>query len=375
MVNKKSRNGASSVLLEARGLIKDYGSFRAVHGVGFDIPDNCFVTILGPSGCGKTTILRMIGGFESITEGSISLQGEQLMDVMPYERPVNTVFQNYALFPHLRVEDNVAFGLRLRKLNTGEIKRKVAEALETVQMQAMARRYPSQLSGGQQQRVALARAFINEPKLLLLDEPLGALDLKMRRHMQVELKDLQQRLAMSFLYVTHDQEEAFALSDIIIVMNEGRIEQVGTPEEIYHSPVNSYVADFIGGANLIVGSVSSVNEAKGRAHIETATASVEADCSPAVREGNTCCLCIRAEDFEAVADAAGDDDISLEARVIHVIFQGSAKLVEVEIGQQRLVAKLDHSVVTRVGESITLTVKKDRCRIVDGSPPGRKENE
>jgi spermidine/putrescine transport system ATP-binding protein len=297
------------------------------------------------------------------------------MDVMPYERPVNTVFQNYALFPHLRVEDNVAFGLRLRKLNTVEIKRKVAEALETVQMQAMARRYPSQLSGGQQQRVALARAFINEPKLLLLDEPLGALDLKMRRHMQVELKDLQQRLAMSFLYVTHDQEEAFALSDIIIVMNEGRIEQVGTPEEIYHSPVNSYVADFIGGANLIVGSVSSVNEVKGRAHIKTATASVEADCSPAVKEGNVCCLCIRAEDFEAVADTAEDIDISLEARVIHVIFQGSAKLVEVEIGQQRLVAKLDHSVATRVGESITLTVKKDRCRIVDGSPPGRKENE
>jgi spermidine/putrescine transport system ATP-binding protein len=374
MVDKKSSNRASSVLLEARGLIKDYGSFRAVHGVSFDLPDNCFVTILGPSGCGKTTILRMIGGFESITEGSITLQGEQLMDIMPYERPVNTVFQNYALFPHLRVADNVAFGLKLRKLNASEIKRKVDEALETVQMQAMASRYPSQLSGGQQQRVALARAFINEPKLLLLDEPLGALDLKMRRHMQVELKDLQQRLAMSFLYVTHDQEEAFALSDIIIVMNEGRIEQVGTPEEIYHSPVNSYVADFIGGANLIVGSVSSVNEAKGRAHIETATASAEADCSPAVREGNACCLCIRAEDFEAEADAAGVDDISLEARVIHIIFQGSAKLVEMEIGQQRLVAKLDHSVATRVGDSITLTVKKDRCRIVDGSPPGRKEN-
>ncbi len=375
MVNEKSNDGVSSVLLEARGLIKDYGSFRAVHGVGFDLPDNCFVTILGPSGCGKTTILRMIGGFESITEGSITLQGEPLMDIMPYERPVNTVFQNYALFPHLKVEDNVAFGLKLRKLNGGEIKRRVDVALETVQMQAMASRYPSQLSGGQQQRVALARAFINEPKLLLLDEPLGALDLKMRRHMQVELKDLQQRLAMSFLYVTHDQEEAFALSDIIIVMNEGCIEQVGTPEEIYHSPVNSYVADFIGGANLIVGSVSSVHEAVGRAHIETATASVEAACSPAVQEGNSCCLCIRAEDFEAEADATGDDGISFEAKVIHVIFQGSAKLVEVEIGQQRLVAKLDHSVATRVGESITLTVKKDRCRIVDGSPPGRKENE
>ena len=375
MVGKKSENGASSVLLEARELIKDYGSFRAVHGVGFDIPDNCFVTILGPSGCGKTTILRMIGGFESITEGSITLQGDRLMDVMPYERPVNTVFQNYALFPHLRVEDNVAFGLRLRKLNKGEIKRKVDEALETVQMQAMARRYPSQLSGGQQQRVALARAFINEPKLLLLDEPLGALDLKMRRHMQVELKDLQQRLAMSFLYVTHDQEEAFALSDIIIVMNEGRIEQVGTPEEIYHAPLNSYVADFIGGANLIVGSASSVNKMKGRAHIKTAVASIDADCSPAVKEGNACCLCIRAENLEAVADAAGDDDISFKTKVVHIIFQGSAKLVEVEIGQQRLVAKLDHSFDTRVGESITLTVKKDRCRIVDGSPPGRKENE
>lgn len=375
MVHQKSNNGASSVLLEARGLIKDYGSFRAVHGVDFDLPDDCFVTILGPSGCGKTTILRMIGGFESVTEGSITLQGEPLMEVMPYERPVNTVFQNYALFPHLRVRDNVAFGLRMRKLNAGEIKRKVDEALETVQMQAMAKRYPSQLSGGQQQRVALARAFINEPKLLLLDEPLGALDLKMRRHMQVELKDLQQRLAMSFLYVTHDQEEAFALSDIIIVMNEGRIEQIGTPEEIYHTPVNAYVADFIGGANLVAGSVRSVNKEQGRAQIETAIASFTASCSPAVTEGKPCSLCIRAEDFELISAGAGDNAISFEAKVIHVIFQGSAKLVEVEIGQQRLMAKLDHSVATPEGETIALSVNKERCLIVDGFPPGKKENE
>ena len=372
MVNRTNFPRGSTALLEARGLIKDYGSFRAVHGVDFDIPDNCFVTILGPSGCGKTTILRMIGGFESITEGSLRLLDEPLMDVMPYARPINTVFQNYALFPHLRVDDNVAFGLKLRMLSREQVEHKVAGALETVQMQSMARRYPSQLSGGQQQRVALARAFINEPKLLLLDEPLGALDLKMRRHMQVELKDLQQRLAMSFLYVTHDQEEAFALSDIIIVMNEGRIEQIGTPEEIYHSPRNAYVADFIGGANLIAGILLASSVSAGIAVIETTIGTVEAKSSPAVMAGEKASLCIRAEDFQPAGSSPRPNEIRFEARVAHVVFQGSVKQVEVYVADHKLVAKLKHDFKVSVGETITLTAPHNRCLIVHGAPHGEE---
>ena len=360
----------ASTLLEARGLIKNYGSFRAVHGVDFDIPDNCFVTILGPSGCGKTTILRMIGGFESITAGTLTLLGEPLMDVMPYERPINTVFQNYALFPHLRVADNVAFGLKLRKLSGKQVQKKVESALETVQMQSMAQRYPAQLSGGQQQRGALARAFINEPKLLLLDEPLGALDLKMRRHMQVELKELQQRLAMSFLYVTHDQEEAFALSDIIIVMNEGRIEQTGSPQDIYHSPLNAYIADFIGGANLLPGVVQTVSGAGDQATIATDLGNFEAQCSPAVKQGEDGSLCIRAEDFLPAGTTPTSGMLTFDATVTHIIFQGSMKLVEIYAGEQKLSVKLDHDVEARVGETISLAVPVNRCTIVQGTVAG-----
>jgi len=358
---------ASGSLLEARGIIKDYGSVRAVDGVDFEIPNNCFVTILGPSGCGKTTILRMIGGFESITEGSLRLDGEPLMHVMPYERPINTVFQNYALFPHLRVADNLAFGLKLQKLAQNEIERRVHRALETVQMTSLAERYPSQLSGGQQQRVALARAFINEPKLLLLDEPLGALDLKMRRHMQVELKDLQQRLAMSFLYVTHDQEEAFALSDIIIVMNGGRIEQIGSPEEIYHSPLNTYVADFIGGANLISGTITKMHGTHSTAMIHTGIGDVEAECSTSVTAHEPASLCIRSEDLQHLQVPLADG-LTFNATVTHIIFQGSSKLVEVKVADEKVVAKLDHDVPALVGESIMLGVEHNRCRIVHGKP-------
>jgi spermidine/putrescine transport system ATP-binding protein len=359
---------ASSVLLEARGLTKDYGSFRAVHGVDFDIPDDCFVTILGPSGCGKTTILRMIGGFESVTDGSLTLQGQPLMGVMPYERPINTVFQNYALFPHLKVADNVAFGLNLRGLPKAEVKRRVDQALATVKMESMAGRYPSQLSGGQQQRVALARAFVNEPKLLLLDEPLGALDLKMRRHMQVELKDLQQRLAMSFLYVTHDQEEAFALSDIIIVMNGGRIEQAACPEDIYHAPANAYVADFIGGANLVPGTIRSADAASGKAVIETALGTIEAASSPEVAAGEPACLCIRAEDTQPVG-APEPRSMTFRATVTHVVFQGSVKMVEVAVAGLRIVARLSHDVPAEPGDSLDLAVPGHRLRVVHGTPP------
>lgn len=358
----------ASTLLEARGIIKDYDAFRAVHGVNFDIPHNSFVTILGPSGCGKTTILRMIGGFESLSAGILMLEGEPLMRVMPYDRPINTVFQNYALFPHLRVKDNVAFGLNIKKLQQSEIEQRVTTALDSVQMSSMARRYPAQLSGGQQQRVALARAFVNEPKLLLLDEPLGALDLKMRRHMQVELKDLQQRLAMSFLYVTHDQEEAFALSDIIIVMNNGRIEQTGTPEEIYHTPENTYVADFIGGANLLGGELLGVDEQLRQATLETSIGTVQTTCSNSVQMGQPASLCIRAEDLRLAQDQQ-ENTVTFTATVSHIIFQGSSKLIEADVGGQKILAKLPHSSPATLGQQLTLSVAAQRCRIVHGTPP------
>lgn len=365
---------ASANLLEARGLTKDYDSFRAVHGVDFDIPYNCFVTILGPSGCGKTTILRMIGGFESVSKGSITLEETPLMEVMPFDRPINTVFQNYALFPHLRVEDNVAFGLNIRKMKKNEVRVRVNTALESVQMTSMARRYPSQLSGGQQQRVALARAFINEPKLLLLDEPLGALDLKMRRHMQVELKDLQQRLAMSFLYVTHDQEEAFALSDLIIVMNGGHIEQIGTPEEIYHLPTNTYVADFIGGANLLPGKLTAGVGTNGKATLHTCIGAIETDCSNSVKNDEPASLCFRAEDITADPENnLGPDSINFQAIVGHVIFQGSTQLVEATIGEQKIIARLGHEVNVSIGDAINLFIAAGKCRIVHGSPLNLEE--
>ena len=225
-----------------------------------EIPQGEFFTMLGPSGCGKTTTLRMIAGFEMPTRGEIFIDGKEMSRVQPNRRPVNTVFQNYALFPHLTVEQNVAFGLRLKRTPEAETKRRVQEALEMVQLPGMGKRRPSQLSGGQQQRIALARALVNEPAVLLLDEPLGALDLKLRKAVQLELKQLQSELEITFIYVTHDQEEALTMSNRIAVMNDGLVQQMGTPREIYENPVNRFVADFIGETNFVDGIVQEVGE-------------------------------------------------------------------------------------------------------------------
>jgi spermidine/putrescine transport system ATP-binding protein len=235
---------------------KRFGDYIAVHEAHFEIGRGEFFSMLGPSGCGKTTTLRMIAGFEQPTSGQILLEGKDVSRVPPYQRNVNTVFQHYALFPHMSVRDNVAFGPRSKKLPEPEVTRRVDELLTVTRLTQFGARRPAQLSGGQQQRVALARALVNYPSALLLDEPLGALDLKLRQAMQIELKRIQREVGITFIYVTHDQEEALTMSDRIAVMNEGYVEQIGTPEEIYHFPATVFVANFIGVANLLPATVS-----------------------------------------------------------------------------------------------------------------------
>ena len=251
-------SGTGSVQLE--GVTKAFGTFTAVDDIDLEIADGEFFTMLGPSGCGKTTTLRMIAGFEQPTEGKVLIDGQDVAGEPAYKRPTNTVFQNYALFPHMTLEENVGFGLKRKKVPKDEIKRRVAEELERVGLSKEATRKPAQLSGGQQQRVALARALVNLPKVLLLDEPLGALDLKLRKGLQVQLKQIQEDVGITFIYVTHDQEEALTMSDRIAVMNNGRIEQCAGPEEVYEKPATTFVAGFIGVSNLLPAKVVSGGE-------------------------------------------------------------------------------------------------------------------
>ena len=247
------------VAVELAGITKRFGQFVAVDDLTLDIYEGEFFSLLGPSGCGKTTTLRMIAGFEEPTEGGISVAGDPVRGVPPYRRPVNTVFQSYAIFPHLNVFDNVAFGLRRAGVKGEELRGRVIDACEMVQLSGFEKRKPNMLSGGQQQRVALARALVNRPKVLLLDEPLGALDLKLRKEMQLYLKDLQHEVGITFIYVTHDQEEALTMSDRIAVMSDGKVQQVATPPTLYERPNNRFVADFIGQTNVFSGTVDSVD--------------------------------------------------------------------------------------------------------------------
>lgn len=240
-------------LIKLQDLKKEFDGTPVLRGISLDIKSREFVTLLGPSGCGKTTTLRIIGGFEQPDSGDVFFEGKRLNDVPPYRREINTVFQRYALFPHLNVAENIAFGLHIKKMNAAEIKRKTREMLSLVGLSGFETRDVTSLSGGQQQRVAIARALVCEPRVLLLDEPLGALDLKLRKDMQIELKRIQQRTGITFIYVTHDQEEALTMSDRIVVMNHGVIQQVGSPTDIYNEPENAFVADFIGESNIIDG--------------------------------------------------------------------------------------------------------------------------
>jgi spermidine/putrescine transport system ATP-binding protein len=286
--------GEPSVSL--RSVTKRFGDLTAVRSIDLDIAEGEFFTMLGPSGCGKTTTLRMIAGFEEPNGGRILIDGEDVARLPAHRRPTNTVFQSYALFPHLSVSDNVAYGLKRKHVNKGELKRRVHAELERVGLEAEAHRKPNQLSGGQQQRVALARAVVNLPKVLLLDEPLGALDLKLRKGLQIELKRIQREVGITFVYVTHDQEEALTMSDRIAVMNEGVIEQVGEPEQVYERPATTFVAGFIGVSNLMPGRVASVNADRAEVELE-AGVSVEA-AAHGLSSGEPCHAVVRPEKLQ-----------------------------------------------------------------------------
>lgn len=308
--------------VELRGVTKRFGDVTAVREVSLQVPDGEFFSLLGPSGCGKTTTLRLIGGFEMPTGGDVYIGGEIQGYKPPYQRPVNTVFQNYALFPHMSVEENVAFGLEMQKVPKADIRRRVAEALEMVQLPGYGNRRPQQLSGGQQQRVALARALVNHPKVLLLDEPLGALDLKLRKAMQLELKALQDRVGITFIYVTHDQEEALTMSSRIGVMRGGSLLQVGTPQEVYETPASRFVADFIGDTNYLRGELVSVRE--GMAEILVAPdCRVTASPTLGLVVGKTVSVGFRPEKVRIAGGAVPVGHNSLTCTVVDVVYTGS----------------------------------------------------
>ena len=310
--------------VDITGVQKRFGDLVAVRDLDLRIERGEFFSIIGPSGCGKTTTLRMIAGFEEPTAGRISVGGRDMTGVRPYRRPVNTVFQSYALFPHLDVFENVAFGLREAKVGKGEIRARVGEAVSLVQLEGRERSRPRQLSGGQQQRVALARALVNRPEVLLLDEPLGALDLKLRTDMQTQLKDLQRTVGVTFCYVTHDQGEAFSMSDRVAVMNHGVLEQVGTPEDIYHRPASSFVANFVGTANRFAGRVESVQSDRYAVAIDGVGLRIAS--GPAgLASGAAVLVLVRPENL--VLDGAVGAGAGLDANVVDTAFLGAERTV------------------------------------------------
>jgi spermidine/putrescine transport system ATP-binding protein len=314
------------VQLEA--LIKRFDEAVAVDGIDLHMPPGEFFTLLGPSGCGKTTTLRMIAGFERPTSGRILLDGADVAQVPPHKRNVNTVFQSYALFPHLDVAGNVAFGLKYRRLTKDERQRRVAEALDRVQLATFARRKPSQLSGGQQQRVALARALVLTPRVLLLDEPLGALDARLRKDLQVELKSLQADLGITFVFVTHDQEEALTMSDRVAVMNDGRIEQAGSPREVYEEPQTTFVADFLGVSNLLA--AEAVENGSGGCALRLCSRVMRAECGDTTARGEVRAM-IRPERIGLEPYGADGGENRLPGMLERAVFRGGSHEAHVRL--------------------------------------------
>ena len=298
-------------LIELSNLTKQFNGQVVLKGINLNIKENEFVTLLGPSGCGKTTTLRIMAGFEEADEGTVLFNGEDITSLPPYKRELNTVFQKYALFPHMNVYDNIAYGLKIKKLDASTIDYKVNKMLELVGLKDYGQRDITQLSGGQQQRIAIARALVNEPKVLLLDEPLGALDLKLRKAMQIELKNIQKEVGITFIYVTHDQEEALTMSDTIVVMNDGMIQQIGTPIDIYNEPENRFVAQFIGESNIIEGKFVKDY----LVHFDD----VDFECvDKGFEEGQDVDIVIRPEDLDIVPVGEG----KIEGTVKSIIFKG-----------------------------------------------------
>ena len=333
----------SKELIRLRDLCMAFDDELVLDHINLYINDSEFLTLLGPSGCGKTTTLRIIGGFTTPTSGDVTFDGERINDVPPHKRQINTVFQKYALFPHLDVFENIAFGLRIAKVPEDEIRQRVGEMLEVVSLKGFDRRRVDQLSGGQQQRVAIARALVNRPKVLLLDEPLGALDLRLRKDMQNELKRIQQQMGITFIYVTHDQEEALTMSDTVVVMDKGRIQQIGTPEDIYNEPKNAFVADFIGESNILNGTMvrDRVVKMYGK----------EFPCvDGGFAENEPVDVVIRPEDIDIVPVEQGQ----LVGTVTNVTFKGMQYDIIVDFrGFKWLIQTTDHSPVgARIGVKI-----------------------
>ena len=339
-------------IIELRHISKVYSDngFKAVDDFNLEVKRGEFVTFLGPSGCGKTTTLRMIAGFEMPTSGEILLNGEDISQLPANKRPINTVFQRYALFPHMNIYDNIAFGLKLKKLPKEEIRKKVKRVLDIVDLEGFENRKISTLSGGQQQRIAIARALVNEPEILMLDEPLGALDLKMRQEMQIELKHMHDELGITFIYVTHDQEEALTMSDKIVVLSEGRIQQIGTPEDIYNEPQNAFVADFIGESNIFKGIMTG--------HMKVRFCGGEFIGMDDVAEGTLVDVVVRPED---VIITKPEDGI-VEGEVVSVIFKGMHYEVTVESGKYEMVIRTTKCY--SVGERIGMKLEPDGIHIM-----------
>ena len=341
----------SENIIELKHVTKTYDNgFTAVTDFNLEVKQGEFVTFLGPSGCGKTTILRMIAGFESITEGEILLNGEAINDLPPNKRPVNTVFQRYALFPHMNIYDNIAFGLKLKKMDKAEIDNKVRHVLKLVDLEGFEGRKITTLSGGQQQRIAIARALANEPEILLLDEPLGALDLKMRKEMQLELKSMHDRLGITFIYVTHDQEEALTMSDKIVVMSAGKIQQTGLPEDIYNEPKNAFVADFIGESNLFNGIMTGEKTAR--------FCGADFACVDDIPVGTQITAVVRPEDVILTAPEEG----TVQGTVTSVIFKGMHYEIAVESGRNEMVVQTTQK--WKAGDAVGMSVAPDMIHIM-----------
>lgn len=348
--------------LELKNISKAFSKEESVlKGISLSIAKGEFITLLGSSGCGKTTTLRIIAGLETPDSGQVFLEGKDVTGFAPENRDVNTVFQNYALFPHMTVEDNIGYGLKLKKTPKAEIKKHVKEMLELVQLSGYEKRKPSELSGGQKQRVAIARSLVNNPKVLLLDEPLGALDLQLRRAMQLELKRLQKKLGITFIYITHDQEEAINMSDRIAVMNQGRFEQIGTPDEIYNHPRTSYVAKFVGNANILKGNVLNVNE--DYVEISLADGSAAASGNFRLKTGSPVTIAVRSENM--ILDETGQK--GLAAEVVEKSFAGGMLRVILRLSDGTEVAASRYGIDAGVqpGQKVSCYFEPENAVLVD----------